>query len=133
MELDDARLKTTLGVQDVLARYAHLVDNRDLEAWASLFTEDAVFRFGEVECRGRKEIHRWMAERPSSGAGCHNITNISVETEGADRASATSNWILSRRSEEGQPWQIAAIGTYRDSLVRRDGRWLISEHDISAR
>src|ERR1700752_1500292 len=48
-----------LAVQDLLARYAHAIDDLDPEAWAQCFTPDGVFQVGSRAMRGQAALREY--------------------------------------------------------------------------
>jgi uncharacterized protein (TIGR02246 family) len=131
--MDASDVATVLGVQDLIARYAHRVDRGDFPGWADLFTEDAVFSVGEARFTGRAAIRSWLESNSSGPGGSHSTFNVSVVPVGPDRATAVADFFLSRREGGAGPWQAVVGGYYEDVLVRQDGQWRFAERHITFR
>jgi 3-phenylpropionate/cinnamic acid dioxygenase small subunit len=124
-------------IQDLVARYARLCDDRDVDGWASLFASGARFEIrrptGASESYAGDGIRQWLVDQQRNPAGCHSTTNVSVRSDGADTAAAESDFVFVRRVDGTGPWEIVNVGRYADRFVRRDGRWLFAERVITLR
>jgi hypothetical protein len=65
-----------LAIQEMIARYSHSYDTRDLDAFAAVFVADAVFEVflpgdtrPSVRLRSREAIREWAAQRLRERAG----------------------------------------------------------------
>ncbi len=120
-------------IESMFYRYARGFDEHKLEQLAECFTEDARFFSGEW-IEGRAAIRDRLTERRQMRADAGQIprhvnTNISIERQSEDEATAYSYFALVVSSAEGISIDVA--GTYEDKLVRQDGRWLIASRRIS--
>ena len=131
--MENPDVAATVGVQDLYARYAHLIDRRDFAGFAELFTDDGQFSLGEAGARGRDAIREFMPTVMKSPGGAHVITNVSVRPAGNDRWSAVADYLLTRRSADGGPWGIVGVGSYESVATRIGAEWYFSEHRIVAR
>ena len=59
----DVAVETDLAVRRLVARYAQLVDDRDLHAVAELFTENGKVIFGGDQHEGRAAITAWLKKQ----------------------------------------------------------------------
>jgi uncharacterized protein (TIGR02246 family) len=114
-------------IRRLIIDYAAALDARDLASYAELFARDGEWSGRTGHARTPEGIRRLMEERlhpnpPAPGpTHRHVVTNVVAEIDG-DRASAQTSWTLFARSEGDEP-EITMQGTYRDTLVREDGRW----------
>jgi uncharacterized protein (TIGR02246 family) len=131
--MDTPDVATTVGVQDLFARYAHRIDRRDFAGFADLFTENGQFFLGNDGAIGRAAIAEFMAGIMKSPGGAHIITNVSVRPAGNDRWSAVADYLLTRRSEEGGPWATIGVGYYEAVATVAEGEWRFAECRIVAR
>jgi uncharacterized protein (TIGR02246 family) len=131
--MDAPELATVVAVQDLFARYAHRIDRRDFDGFAALFADDALLAFGDDERRGRENIRQRMTELMTSPGGMHAIVNVSVRPDGADRATAIADYVLTRRQDADGPWAVVGAGYYDDVFVRERGEWKFGEHRIIPR
>ncbi|MBI2683846.1 MAG: nuclear transport factor 2 family protein [Actinobacteria bacterium] len=126
-------------IEQLLARYAELVDAGDFEGVAGLLRDAAIVtEEGTIVAAGREQIHRLYettTRRFEEGTTrtLHVITNVQVEPvagdagEGADRVESRSCFTV-LQATDGVPLQPIVAGRYRDVFARgRDGRWRFVE------
>jgi uncharacterized protein (TIGR02246 family) len=107
--------------------YAAALDARDMGAYAALFARDGEWTGATGHGRTPDGIRAMLEERlapnpPAPGrTHRHLVANEQIELAG-DRATAVSTWALVSRAEGDVP-ELTLLGTYRDTLVREDGRW----------
>jgi hypothetical protein len=104
---------TDLSIRRVIARYCHLVDDRDFDAVAALFTDDARLLVGGQDLKGRDAIRGWLDTSP--GSLFHMVTNV-VVSNGSQPGTyhAISDLLASRKGESG--WSIVTHARYHDTL-----------------
>jgi 3-phenylpropionate/cinnamic acid dioxygenase small subunit len=120
-------------IEELLYRYARMVDRREWELMDRVFAQDATIDY--TSTGGRKGPYRetlaWLdralAAWPSN---LHFITNLSVEIEG-DRARSRCYFLapMARPRPDGSQEVITNAGTYEDRLVRTAAGWRIAERD----
>ena len=96
MEVGD-RLAIIEACRALIYRYGYLNDERDYEALAELFTEDAVFcrpSAPDKPITGREAILAAFKTRPTDTVTFHLVTDVLVEVDSADRARARSRILL---------------------------------------
>jgi 3-phenylpropionate/cinnamic acid dioxygenase small subunit len=126
-EIDKAlqHLIDRAAIQDLLVRYAHCVDRRDLEGVAACFTADAEYRGslgdGTIE-NALVALRDRMARYEST---MHLLGNQLIEIDG-DRARSETYAIAHHRLNNDGDRRTLTVGVrYADDLVRREGRWVI--------
>ena len=110
--------------------YSHLMDSKQIDALADIFTEDAVCEFGPEygSWEGRETIrtnyHGVFDEQPQFNA-MHHITNHYVDLTGPDTATGRSYLIdvITATEPDGQP--IVWFGLYDEDYQKIDGKWYI--------
>ena len=123
------------AIMRALHEYAHAMDYGHEEAWAAVFTDDAVFDVVEVvggrrvhREEGRGELLQYVANYPKPPHfRKHMVVDpiIDVDPDG-ERATVAAYWLLLQRHDDnGQP-VVVAFGHYDDRWVKRDGRWRIA-------
>ncbi|HEY4224750.1 MAG TPA: nuclear transport factor 2 family protein [Pseudolysinimonas sp.] len=121
-DIDDIRMLT--------ARYNRAGDSDDRDAWLACFAPDG--SFGRVdlgtEHRGLEAIARMSDGYPVHGRHVTVDHIIEVEVDG-DRATQTCT-LLFFDAERG--YALHMVGTYDDTLVRRDGHWLFLDRRLTA-
>lgn len=123
-----AILEDKEAIRDLLSAYCQCMDNGRWREMAELFAEDGDWN-GTI---GRAAIAAKVAAVvPAPEVGprrIHFLSNVIVRVSGV-AAEATSNWLVIRASDAGPV--VGAAGTYRDDLVKREGRWLIRRRRIT--
>jgi len=113
--------------------YSQVMDGRDPNAWANLYTEDALAEWGKYGTyRGREAIRnqlQYLLDRKQF-EGFHMTTNFWIELTGED--SATSRCylqdILFDLPANHSP--VVEYGIYEEDWVKVDGDWQIKHHRI---
>jgi ketosteroid isomerase-like protein len=126
-------LEARAEIQNLVARYAFAVDDRDMEAVAACFTEGGGFssREGKLGARGRQAVmdqfhDRWGVLGPANHIVHQHL--IELDDEDADGASG----LVSSHAElirNGEVW-ITAF-RYEDQYRRESGRWRFADRMLS--
>jgi ketosteroid isomerase-like protein len=125
-----AQLKTAdrVEIHELAARYGFMVDDRDWDSLASVFTEDALYviRFPDGDRRwdGISGIRSLMD--PGRHPLAHHVTNVMVDA-GPDGVTMRSKVVGTL--PEGR----AASFDYRDKLRRTADGWRIAERVVTLR
>jgi uncharacterized protein (TIGR02246 family) len=120
------------AVQSVLARWSHLLDDREYQKMADLLVPDAVMQFPSgVEFVGRDAIRDAVAkvqpERPIK-----HLTGIpDVEFRGASVAVARTDMVSFVVEPDGT-WRVGVATRYHDRLRLIDGRWMFEVRQMRA-
>ena len=121
----------------LMTKYSYTLDNHDADGWASVFTEDGIFRAAQFCLVGRKQladlIDKQNARRSAAGAANrpqsrHINENRSIEF--LDRNHAISHSFVMVVGDVGRNHVgggIEVTGTYDDKLTRVHGHWLIAD------
>ncbi len=110
----EVAVETDLAVRRLIARYCHLVDDRDFDAAAALFTDDARFRLLDQDILGRDAIRAWFDTIPLSMF--HHVTNVVVSNGShASTYHAVSDLAAGGKGETG--WSTWMLGRYHDTFV----------------
>jgi uncharacterized protein (TIGR02246 family) len=120
-------------IRRLLVAYATALDARDMAAYAGLFARDGEWIGGTGHGRTPEGIRSMLEEKlapnpPAPGpTHRHVVSNVVVELDG-DAATAVSSWTLVSRAQGDVP-ELTLQGTYRDALVREDGRWRFASRE----
>lgn len=109
------------------ARYCRLLDTKQWEAWAALFTEDYeldVSAAGGGVFRGRDAAMASVLASIGGAVTAHQVHFPEIEVTG-DEAFAVFPMQDRVVFGAGKP-SITGYGHYHDRLVRRDGAWKIA-------
>jgi hypothetical protein len=118
------------AIKKVKLLYAHLMDSKQLDALAEIFTEDAVCEFGPYGTwRGREEIREKYRATVGGGlpyGGVHAITNQWVEL--TSDTTAVSRTYLHDVTHAPDPRTLPIIwyGIYDEDYRKVDGTWQIA-------
>ena len=119
-------------IEQLIARYNQGLDFEDLDMYASIFTEDAVWRGPGRELVGREamveSVGQRMASRPHEHERRH-WQNNSVITPRPNGAVARTYFVSFEVSY--QPPKPAVSGHYDDILVRTPDGWRIKERALT--
>ncbi|MCP1198357.1 nuclear transport factor 2 family protein [Notoacmeibacter sp. MSK16QG-6] len=121
-------IESWLAIGELRARYCHLLDDRNWDAFADLFTEDGEFD-GLARVQGRAEIHRFFSttvERLAEGFW-HFCTNASIDLNGDEASGRISMQYLSVKNGTS----FVSAGHYDDELVRSAGQWRFRRRRIT--
>ena len=121
-----------IELHELVARYGNVVDDCDLDALGTVYTDDAelvlVTASGrEVRKHGLGEIGEFLAASNSNNA--HILTNITTAVEDAG---TDEQVILRYRMGAPKGADLFSID-YRDVVVRTDAGWRIAHHTILMR
>lgn len=112
-------------------RYCASVDTKDTDGLLSLFTTDAVANYTRGDLVGHDALRRFFDKFIGTmmEATQHQISNIDIEFDNDDQATATSYVTAWHRFIEPRPDYIVH-GRYVDSWRRVDSDWKIANRRI---
>jgi len=109
-------------ILDLLARYAHVIDNRDWTEAASVFAPDV--RFGRPPmATGIAELAGLIGDAPATHG--HNTTDVILDLRPDGTIRAWSKFYIVR--SDG----TVGSGDYQDTLVHTTDGWRIADRDVS--
>lgn len=120
-------LEDQIGINQLYSRYTHTIDDFDQQRWLDTFAEDGVFDVDGTPVVGRDQLSAWFSqfEDYSQKGMRHYISNIGVSVEGETAVGRA--YLLVLNLSNGQ---IAASGTYLDSLGKIDGTWRFTRREL---
>jgi hypothetical protein len=123
-------------VEEVITLWGQYEANKAPVPWSNLFAEDGRYiRPDRSVTEGRAAIRRSREDRNAErGAHRHtaHICGPSVVRVSGDRAESATDYVAYARDGSEHDWRIVAIGRLHARLVRRAGRWYLSELDNQA-
>ena len=119
-----------LTVRRLIARYCHLVDDRDFDASAALFTEDARFRIADTDLFGRDDIRKWFDTIPEGMF--HQVTNV-VVSYGSQPGTVHAISDLTAGGKTDSGWAVWMMGRYHDTLTGSGRDLLFSQRIVTIR
>jgi uncharacterized protein (TIGR02246 family) len=123
-------LEDRLEIRDLIDTYADATNLRDAAIWGSLFAEDASWSLPDFPEYGdtvgkHAIVAKWKSAIEQHPGLVYIATPGAIEVDG-DTATAR---IYTSEVYTGQDGvAIRRRGRYDDTLVKRDGRWLIATH-----
>jgi 3-phenylpropionate/cinnamic acid dioxygenase small subunit len=125
-------------IENLIARYAELVDDGDFTGVGNLLA-DATYRGSGAPLGGREAIEKWFRDTlivypDGTPRTQHVTTNIAIELDeqAADTALARS-YVTVLQALPGLPPEPIAAGRYRDRFQRHDGTWRFTERRVDIR
>lgn len=118
------------AIRDVLLRYAHGVDRRDLAAVASCFTPDASYKGSLGEGSIDVALAALRDRMGQYASTMHLVANQLVEIDG-DRATSETYAIAYHQMHGDEGRRNMAVGVrYLDTLVRVADGWRICHREV---
>jgi ketosteroid isomerase-like protein len=105
-------------ILQLMYRYNHAIDGHAPEAWASTFTDDAVFDAAGRVATGRDDLLRFAASIKDPMR--HIVANPVIDVQG-DTAHVKAYITVIKGGA------IGTVGTYDDQLVRTPDGWRFSK------
>jgi len=124
MSLD---LVDLITIQQLYARYCHIVDDADGVSFRQCFTPDGTLAVGDRVIEGAAELERFGNRMARRLRGIrHAVLNVALVGDG-DVAEGRAYGIT--YGTEGD-LSLQFTGRYTDDLLRLDGEWLFSRRQF---
>jgi uncharacterized protein (TIGR02246 family) len=117
-DLGPTEIADVLEIQDVFARYAYLMDTKQLEEWLELFSADCTYVVHGREYQGREGVREMVGLAVPEGT--HLVAAPTIRVSG-QKATAAQTFIAISADKK-----TFRSGWYEDELTKADGRWRIS-------
>jgi uncharacterized protein (TIGR02246 family) len=133
-----ADLEDRAAIQNLVVKYTIALDTLDADMYSSVFAEDAEFTFGGKTYKGRDEIRkivtdlkarRTAAQTADAPKSYHALSNTYIELVNDHEARHRSYWQTITGPSSG-PFTVGGMGRYEDTVVKRNGTWLIQKRQI---
>jgi ketosteroid isomerase-like protein len=132
-------LEAQEAIRQLWADYGRTLDARDFAAFSTLWARDATYG-GTPEVPGAKgpaAIGAFLEKAigtnypDSKGKNFHLYFNESIEVKG-DRATAVSKGGFVMASADNSKADFLLLATYRDVLIKEDGKWKFLRREIAS-
>ena len=121
-----------LAICELKARYCRLLDTKQWDAWAELFTEDYELdvsqETGQPPIQGRTEAVALVRSFIDQVTTVHQVHSPEITITG-DRAQAI--WAMQDRVLFPEGKSMTGYGHYTEQLVRQAGIWKIARLTLS--
>jgi len=114
MTSKEVAVETDLAARRLVARYCHLVDDRDFDALVDLFTDDGRFLVLGTDLEGKSAMREWLDTVPDPMF--HHVSNVVVSNGSNGTVHALSDCLVGGKRDDG-PWSIWMLGRYHDTFV----------------
>ncbi|HXX88776.1 MAG TPA: nuclear transport factor 2 family protein [Acidimicrobiales bacterium] len=121
------------AIENLIGRYAELVDAGDFDGVAELLADAALGAIGEEgSVRGRHEIGKLfhtttMRHDDGTPRTKHVTTNTILEVDEAAGTATARSYFTVLQAMPGMALQPIVAGRYHDRFARVDGAWRFSE------
>lgn len=123
-----ARLEARAEIQDLLIRYALLIDDHEFDALGELFTDDARFGSPGGARVGRADIvAHYRARGEQYPISLHVARGAVIEFDDGEHARGQ---VLGFSEQASAEHTVITSFRYADRYVRVDGRWRFAERDV---
>jgi 3-phenylpropionate/cinnamic acid dioxygenase small subunit len=122
------------AIENLIARYAELVDDGDFAAVGALLA-DATFTGGGGSVAGRDAIEKMLRDSlivydDGTPRTKHVTTNIAIEVDEEAGTAVSRSYFTALQAVPDLPLQPIVSGRYHDRFGRRDGQWRFIERRV---
>ncbi len=122
------------AIQNLIARYAELVDDGDFAAVGMLLA-DATFTGGAGSVSGRDAIESMLRDSlivydDGTPRTKHLTTNVAIEIDEESGKAVARSYFTALQALPNLTLQPIVSGRYQDRFERRDGRWRFVERRV---
>src|SRR5262245_23435269 len=122
-------------IYDTLARYVWSMDTGDIEGVVAQFTPEGVIKDVTGKCwdaasGGVRGFATHFLTRPNRRGGQHHVQHLFVDPATGGGYRVISYWVSIQWNVEQDQKFLRAMGSYVDTCIKVDGRWLIQEKII---
>lgn len=140
-------LEDQFAIMQVIARYSHTFDARDIDAWVDLFTGDGIweaYRYGgdtpEVRLQGSAELLEFAKRRslgaPDGMVWYHHQSGILFDEITETTARTRVQLVVTLHGDPAVPEEqrgearVLMHGMYRDEWVKRPAGWRFARRTL---
>jgi len=122
------------AVENLIARYAELVDDGDFAGLGALLA-DATFTGSGEPVRGRDAVEKMFRDTlivyaDGTPRTQHVTTNVAVEVDEQAGTAVARSYVTVLQALPDFPLQPVGAGRYHDRFERRDGQWRFAERRV---
>ncbi|WP_413105315.1 nuclear transport factor 2 family protein [Streptomyces sp. Inha503] len=122
------------AIENLIARYAELVDDGDFAGLGTLLAEATFTGTGEP-ASGREAIEKMFKDTlivyaDGTPRTHHVTTNVAIEVDEQASTAVSRSYVTVFQALPDLPLQPIAAGRYHDRFERRDGQWRFAERRV---
>jgi len=127
-------------IRNLLSRYMHYLDARDMVKYSELFTEDGVVVADQGTWNGRAEMQTMFQPRKrpdgtlSAGGPprpmLHQVIDSIIKVNGNEARHWGKYFAFFPSEKQGERPTVSGLGGYNDFLVKKDGVWYFKRREI---
>ncbi|MBV2151143.1 nuclear transport factor 2 family protein [Sphingobium sp. AS12] len=120
-----------LAISELKARYCRLLDSKDWDGWAALFTPDFLLdatASGGPRIEGREAFVSSIRRSLEAAATVHHVHMPEITMTGDE---ATAIWPMMDHLVWPDGRTLTGYGHYHDRYIRVGGNWLIAESRLT--
>jgi hypothetical protein len=121
-----------LEIQRLMFSFNARFDDGDPDGFAALFTEDGFLDAGSGPCPTDEDRRAKVIDSRSRPPHRHYTTNVLIDPDENDPSKARSYGHYIYMELIDGTIQTKSFGTYKDELVKQDGRWLFKHRKATA-
>ncbi|MFE4451203.1 nuclear transport factor 2 family protein [Streptomyces sp. NPDC056796] len=132
--MTDDQVPSHRAIENLIARYAELVDDGDF-AGLGVLLADATFTGSGEPVRGREAIEKLFRDTlivhaDGTPRTQHVTTNVAIEVDELTGTAVSRSYVTVLQALPGLPLQPIAAGRYHDRFQHREGRWCFVERRV---
>jgi len=126
-------------IRQLLSRYMHYLDHRDMKRYSELFTEDGIVLADQGKWEGRAAMQKMFDPKPATADQparnppapmIHMVSDIVIHVNGDEARTWGKYYAFFPAREKGERPTVSGIGGYNDWLVRVNGEWKFKKREI---
>lgn len=118
-------MEDRLAIRELVESYNHAVMQFDEEAWASNWTDDAIWDTGNGEMQGKDVFVPVWKEAMSGFSFVGFFASAGPITIDGDKAKAT--WYQQEFLHQKDGGKLNITGQYEDQYLKQGGRWFFTK------
>ncbi|WP_137161049.1 nuclear transport factor 2 family protein [Blastococcus sp. CCUG 61487] len=118
-------------IRNLVARYAHLIDDAQVQEWSELFAEDGRMHAFGMPLEGRAALSEWVTGVLAGPKLRHVMGGTHVVVDSATEAHGSADMVLLAANEGA--WVVAAAPRYVDKYVKTAEGWRFAERILEDR
>lgn len=118
-------------IRNLVARYAHLIDDAQVPEWSELFAEDGRMEAFGMPLEGRAALSEWVTGVLAGPKLRHIMGGTHVVVDSATEAHGAADMVL--LAANAGAWVVAAAPRYVDRYVKTADGWRFAERILEDR